>query len=365
MLKKIAINGFRGLHGLSMEDFRRVNVLVGPNGGGKTSVLEALCLAAQPFAPRLVDAINRWRDMPPLSSQTWHTLLTIFSQMDWHRNVSFEMETGEGTASVTISALPGRGGAREPELVQGTTTTTDPGSLSAGFEESVRGLKSVYRPSSGEEVEAVLELVATGYQESVTTKARQPPRGPVPGSFFIHARRATSLGETAAALTELYAKNAEGSFVGALRKVEPRVRRLVPGVRGKQPTVLADLGYATLVPIHVLGDGFCRVSLIATGIVSGQRGKLLLVDEIDSGLHRSVMSGLWGSLLELSHEYGIQVFCSTHNEEMLQETLPAFAGERDALHVYRISRDCDGAVSTQMYDYTMLEDAHAMGMDVR
>ncbi|MCR4414299.1 MAG: ATP-binding protein [Thermoguttaceae bacterium] len=115
----------------------------------------------------------------------------------------------------------------------------------------------------------------------------------------------------------------------------------------------------------MLGDGFCRVSLIATGIVSGPKGRLLLVDEIDSGLHRNVMSGLWESLLELSHEYGIQVFCSTHNEEMLQETLPAFAEEPDALRVYRISRDRDGVASCQRYDYKMLEDAHAMGMDVR
>ncbi|MCR4414300.1 MAG: AAA family ATPase [Thermoguttaceae bacterium] len=246
MFKKIAIDGFRGAHGLVIEDFRRVNVLVGPNGGGKTSVLEALCLASQPAALHLVDKINQWRDMPPLGSQTWHTLLTLFSGMDWHRNVSLEMETEQETASVTISVLPGRGGTDESAPVQGTTTTTpgDPGSLSAGFEESVRGLKSVYRPSSGEEVEAVLELVATGYQQTARTTGKQPPRGPVPGCFFVHARRATSLGETAAALTELYAKNAEGSFVGALRKVEPRVRRLVPGVRGKQPTVLADLARA-------------------------------------------------------------------------------------------------------------------------
>jgi hypothetical protein len=365
MLKRIAIDGFRGIHGLSIEESRRVNVLVGSNGGGKTSVLEALCVASQPFALQLLDTVNRWRDMPPLNSQTWHTLLTIFHEMDCHRTVLLEIETNEGSASVAISALFGRGGTDESGVAQTTTTTIDPGSISAGFEESVRGIKSVYKPSWGEEVEAILELLGPGYQQIVKPKGKRPPRGPLPGSFFIHTRRATSLGETAAALTELYAKNAEESFVNALKKVDPRIRRLIPGVQGKQPTVLADLGYATLVPISVLGDGFCRVSLIVTGIVSAQPGKLLLVDEIDSGLHRTVMKGLWESILTLSREYDFQVFCSTHNEEMLRETLPAFAGEPDALRVYRISRNREGNVSQEMYDYEMLQDAYAMGMDVR
>jgi ABC-type molybdenum transport system ATPase subunit/photorepair protein PhrA len=365
MLKRIAIDGFRGIQSLNIEDCRRVNVFVGPNGGGKTSVLEALCVASQPFALQLLDTVNRWRDMPPLNPQTWHTLLTIFNEMDCHRTVLLEIETREGPASVTISALFGRGGTDESELVQGTTTTSDPGSISAGFEDSVRGIKSVYKPSCGEEVEAILELVATGYRQTVKAKGKHPPRGPVPGSFFIHTRRATSLGETAAALTDLYTKHAEELFISALKKVEPRIQRLIPGVQGKQPTVLADLGYATLVPISVLGDGFCRVSLIATGIVSAQRGRLLLVDEIDSGLHHTVMKGLWESILTLSREYDFQVFCSTHNEEMLRETLPAFASEPDALRVYRVSRNREGVVSQQMYDYEMFQDAFAMGMDVR
>jgi hypothetical protein len=275
------------------------------------------------------------------------------------------METTEGLASVTISALLGRAATDEPEPVQGTTTTTGPGFISAGFEESVRGIKSVYKASWGEEVEAILELLGPGYQEMVKPERKRPPRPPLPGSFFISTRRATSLGETAAMLTDLYARKAEESFVGALRTVEPRIRRLVPGVQGKLSTVLADLGYATLMPISVLGDGFCRVSLIVTGILSAQPGRLLLVDEIDSGLHRTVMKGLWESVLTLSREHDIQVFCSTHNEEMLEETLPAFAGEPDALRVYRVSRNLKGVVSQQMYDYEMLQDAAAMGMDVR
>ena len=350
MFRRITIDGFRGIDGLSIEDFRRVNVMVGRNGGGKTSILEAMAVAAAPAAPGGLPMANTWRDMPPASSRSWHSLLTLFSGMDPHRRMLFEYEADDETASIEIDAIFGASGTDPLEPGAGT-----------GYEETLRGLKMQYRPDNGKEIEASLELVETGYQQTVKGK----PQRRFPGSFFIHARRATSLGETASALTTLYSDKSEGRFIDAVRKVDPRVQRLIPGTQNKQPTVLADLGGPTLVPISVLGDGFCRVALIVTGMVSSDAGKLLIVDEIDSGLHRSVMQGLWESVLELSRQYDFQVFCSTHNEEMLRQTLPAFSGEPDALRVYRIDRSADGKVSQQLYDYTMFHDAEAAGMDVR
>ena len=351
MFRRITIDGFRGIDDFSMEDFRRVNVMVGRNGAGKTSILEAMAVAAAP--PAALGGLlmaNTWRDMPGASSRSWHSLSTLFSGTDPHGRMRFEYEADDETASIEIDAIFGVSGT-EP-LESGTGT---------GYEEALRGLKMQYRPDNGEEIECVLELVETGFQQTVKGK----PKRRFPGSFFIHARRATSLGETAGALTTLYSNKCEGRFIDAVNKVDPRVQRLVPGTQGKQPAVLADLGGPSLVPISTLGDGFCRVALMVTGMVSSDAGKLLIVDEIDSGLHRSVMRGLWESVLKLSRQYDFQVFCSTHNEEMLRQTLPAFSDEPDALRVYRIDRSTDGKVSQQPYDYAMLHDAEAAGMDVR
>ena len=293
---------------------------------------------------------NTWRDMPPTSSGTWHSLSTLFSGMDPHGRMRFEYVADDETASIEVDAVFGASGTDQLESGAG-----------AGYEEALRGLRMRYRPDKGEPIESVLDLVEVGFQQTVKGK---PPRR-FAGSFFIHARRATSLGETASALTTLYSNKCEGRFIDAINKVDARVQRLIPGTQGKQPTVLADLGGATLVPISALGDGFCRVALMITGMVSSDAGKLLIVDEIDSGLHRSVMRGLWTSILELSRQYDFQVFCSTHNEEMLRQTLPAFADDPEALQVYRIDRSADGKVSQQPYDYAMLHDAEAAGMDIR
>ena len=113
-----------------------------------------------------------------------------------------------------------------------------------------------------------------------------------------------------------------------------------------------------------LGDGFCRVCLILTGLTM-QGPKLLLVDEIDSGLHNSVMDTFWKSLIDITKITGGQVFCSTHNEEMLHTTLGAFANDQNALRIFRLDRSEEGPITAQKYDYQAFASADNAGLDVR
>jgi energy-coupling factor transporter ATP-binding protein EcfA2 len=367
MINQVTIDGFRGIDGLCLDDLGRINVFVGPNGGGKTAILEAMGIVSQAPSLGILGKINAWRGMLPLNADQWHSLLTIFGDLNPHKDIVFRITTHEGDASVTLRAI--FGDANASQTPPDTEQTDVYPATSLTFEERLRGIESVYRSSQGGEVKARLDLIPGDFHLNVERKGlatgKQKPRSPIPGSFFIHARRSTSLAETASALTALYARRAEGDFVDAVKRVDPRIKRLVPGMQGKQPTVLADIGLKTLIPITALGDGFCRVSLIATGMVSGEPGKLLIVDEIDSGLYYTVMGGLWESLVKLSQEHDFQVFCSTHNEEMLRQTVPAFSRHPQALKIFRISRDQENRVCAKMYDYEMLQDAEHLGMDIR
>jgi energy-coupling factor transporter ATP-binding protein EcfA2 len=51
MIKQIAIRDFRGIHAGSLEGLRQFNLFVGPNNAGKSTVLEALYLAATADRP--------------------------------------------------------------------------------------------------------------------------------------------------------------------------------------------------------------------------------------------------------------------------------------------------------------------------
>ncbi|MBQ8066569.1 MAG: AAA family ATPase, partial [Prevotella sp.] len=56
--KNIEIKNFRGIDHLKIDDFSRVNVLLGQNNSGKTTVLEAIAMLMSMSNPDIPQAIN-------------------------------------------------------------------------------------------------------------------------------------------------------------------------------------------------------------------------------------------------------------------------------------------------------------------
>jgi AAA15 family ATPase/GTPase len=77
MYKSIRIQTFRGLRDLRIDDLGRVNLIVGANNVGKTSLIEALWLFQDAGNPSLtIDlARTRWHDPTPRTPELiWHGL---------------------------------------------------------------------------------------------------------------------------------------------------------------------------------------------------------------------------------------------------------------------------------------------------
>jgi AAA15 family ATPase/GTPase len=64
MFTKLEINNFRGIRKLELNDFNRINVFVGKNNVGKTTVLEALFLLNGASNAILPLKINGFRGPP-------------------------------------------------------------------------------------------------------------------------------------------------------------------------------------------------------------------------------------------------------------------------------------------------------------
>lgn len=62
LLESLEIQNFRGFHHLQIEKLGRVNLIVGKNNIGKTSLLEALELYARRGAPELIRQFLRSRN---------------------------------------------------------------------------------------------------------------------------------------------------------------------------------------------------------------------------------------------------------------------------------------------------------------
>ena len=67
-------------------------------------------------------------------------------------------------------------------------------------------------------------------------------------------------------------------------------------------------------PIGRLGDGAWRMLAMAIAITQC-RGGVLLVDEIDTGLHHTVMADMWRLIFSAAKELDVQVFATTHSHD--------------------------------------------------
>jgi predicted ATPase len=96
------------------------------------------------------------------------------------------------------------------------------------------------------------------------------------------------------------------------------------------------------VPLLSLGDGVVRVFQIAVAIeyaamlaqaaskpdLPGNIFPMLLVDEIEVGVHYTLHADLWRFVLRTAHSLGVQVFATTHSWDCIRGFQEAAASER-------------------------------------
>ncbi len=86
MIRSLEIERFRCFNSVKLDDVRKFNVITGPNGSGKTALLEALFVAGGNTAEIYLRA-NIWRGkeefpIPQIGSQMGNLLEDYFYQFD-------------------------------------------------------------------------------------------------------------------------------------------------------------------------------------------------------------------------------------------------------------------------------------------
>lgn len=76
------------------------------------------------------------------------------------------------------------------------------------------------------------------------------------------------------------------------------------------------------IPLNFLGDGFKRIFYIALKALS-LKGKRILIDEIEIGIHYSKMKDFWVNIFKICNELDIQLFATTHSQECIEAYVEA------------------------------------------
>jgi len=213
--------------------------------------------------------------------------------------------------------------------------------------------------------ELVLDSAAPGHPAQLSSQSylsellRMPPRlwdeGRSTPTLVFVSTASLSSNDIVRMFEDVVLTEYESLLLDALRIIEPNVERLASlgthSVReGTRDGIVVNIkGMPPRLPISSMGDGMWRLLGLTLALVRA-RGGVLLVDEIDTGLHHTVMERMWRLVIESAEQLGTQVFATTHSSDCWISLARVIEQRRDAgdstsASIQRIERDRRRAVS--------------------
>ena len=233
-------------------------------------------------------------------------------------------------------------------------------------------------------LECILQWFAEGSEDSIIKLPLDSNNGFVRKAIRIYSRSSdkkiannhfvTSSSLTVEKMTELFDRVVltpeEDLVYEALQTIEPTIDRIASFASKKLRDtdrggfVVRFKNDAQRVPIGSMGDGIWRMLGITLAIVD-TKGGILLADEIDTGLHFSVMSDMWRLILKTAKRLNVQVFATTHNSDCwksLAEIANSESNVEDGITIQRIER---GKPMSIIFNERQMEIAAERGIEVR
>ena len=287
MYKSISIENFRCFENTKIEGFEQINLIGGQNNAGKTALLEALYLGGEPWENTIQILLNN-RDES----------LKLYEKAEEQPFKNFFYRQNENKA-ITITI----------EKYNLPTRKTDVTS-------------SVYTENQDDDLIERAALKIEGFDDnilihnsSINTMLNNerriiPARDFIDKIIFIPARgKASDFGSVYKKI--VIAGNKE-YLLDAFRLIEPEIIE----VEYITNQLLLMRKGENLMPINVFGDAMMKLCTIVMPFILGKH-KIILIDEIENGIHHANQRKFWKMLFDLAKKFDIQVFATSHSAEMI------------------------------------------------
>lgn len=366
MYKTFKVRNFRGLRKLDISSLERVNLIAGKNNVGKTALLEALFLHSGPNQPGITIGLNGFRGLQ--GGNTSELFREIFRNFDSSADIELravgDWEGNERTLRVSLAEIGN-------QITLGDAANAEMQRLGMTRVISNERVILEYIDEKGEAFES--SGVAIGGQVGGSTQLMgiEEKRAEIKnqaGAVFLPSRHREDPARDAERFGNLSVTRKHRKVESILRRVEPRLQGLSVISASSVPTIHAELeDQDRLLPMSLLGDGMTRLLSLALFIGSGTAGSIVLVDEIENGLHHSVMKSVWQGIAQFAREFDTQVFATTHSWECIRAAHEAFS--EDEVYDFRLHRldrvNGEGDVKAVTYEQDILEAAFRMEFEVR
>lgn len=351
-LDSLKIQNFRLLEDIEVRKLGHVNLIVGKNNSGKSTVLEALALLASGFDSETVNRLTKNREVSRYESSNEQA--NDFSSLSFKnmfntfrvKNKDIKIFIGNSFFFITIK--------------YGSPFTK-------GFKDNK--LNSYYISGTNYEEKIIVSSNFELNHLGKTNKFFEAKYKPIFNYQYIDTNP-VNIKIIANEWEDIILTEAEDLALQMLRLIEPKIIDLAFINQDNQRTPfvrLKDISERT--PLHSMGDGIFRLLQIILKVLKARDG-FLLIDEFENGLHYSVQPEVWRLIFELAGRYNIQVFATTHSWDCI-ESFAQVAKEREDLEgvLFRMGRSVrksdNGKVIATEFDEDELYNLTKDNIEVR
>ena len=376
-LPSLEIQNFRCFEHLVIEKLGRVNLIVGKNGVGKTSLLEGLWLLASGASWPVIQSILYGRN--ELVRYNLPANSAMYEQIEAIQSFFTHPSTKSASAFFRIGGKDA--GVLEPCFLE---------EYYEPYDESY--ITDVPRDKATHAVQPVIEfklrndwtIGIKGYPNPGHIMEPEWPDLPITQGELLRVVIKKSQEDnvvfipvkglpwqaTARYWDNIALTSKEDTILAFLRTFDPGISRFTFKGDNTQDTVRFSCVrtdcFDSVVPMAKLGEGTQRVFALAMAMSASSDG-YLLIDEFETGLHHTIQADVWRDVFKLAHEWNVQVFATTHSwdcVEAFQEA--ATENEDEGARLIRLQRERHGtAIEAESYNTSAMEAAVNQGSEVR
>lgn len=363
--KSIHIERFRRLENLRLNDLGAVNLLVGKNNSGKTSVLEAIAVACDPTDAFTWIDIGRERELK--SART-----PLLEVVNWFFPHKAPRDNGfEGTAAIegvlmdgnTLRMDAGYREYRELELTAGP----DQGAENAGEEEET----SEYAATLGVQVRReapdgqILHTRSTAHEFRGKRYIGPKTVAPVFPCQFVSPVSHRTSSQLLAAVDQIMEDRSKGDVIELLKLLADDVDDIeIRSPQGRGAVIQLHHTKIGHVPLAMEGDGMRRALAFASAAALA-KGGVLLVDEVETALHPDALASIFSFLVKVCRATDVQLFVSTHSLEAVDAMLASVGEDVGDLVAYHLSPRGSSSPAYRLGGKSIQSMRSESGLDLR
>jgi AAA15 family ATPase/GTPase len=335
IINSLYISNFKGFKEIKIPKLGHLNLIVGKNNSGKSSLLEALMLYASAGSESVFHEISinhdeKSRERGRLNEYSRH--YKDDKNLDLNENFPYEHlfygrkfnsktpirigEIDSESKHLTASYFKQRKDTTDNhetlKLLQKLNVISNEMLLA----DSTTSQQNILEVKKGRN-KHIIPLDEPLYRVSRSVESDEKLRI----NFKYVPTKTTSMDDLGGLWDQIALTPYERYTIDALRLIEPHIEDLRFVVKedrnGDRTAILKLFDEDIRFPIRSMGDGIVRILQLILNMYAAKDG-FYLIDEFDNGLHYSVQKSLWKMIFSLSEQFNIQVFATTHSWDCIQ-----------------------------------------------